>query len=108
MTEKQYIIETPATHPHHVFETRTFNCRDSKLAYNVTFPKMMWKLFERYTKEDQKYHQILSFCSDLFIQFGQKENQSFSDILHYWILCEHRRKTNQFYSAHFNSHAELR
>ncbi len=105
MAEKQYIIETPTTHPHYVFQTRTFNCPESKVAYSVTFPKMYWKLFERHTQEEGKYHQALSFCEALFLK---SQDHSFSDILHYWILCRHREATNKLYSAHFNSHAELR
>lgn len=107
MSNQQYIIETPATHPHHVFETRTFYSPESPISYCVTLAKMYWKLFDRFTLTQEKKNCAISECSELFIKYGKKEDRSFSDVLHYWILCQHRRVIGKFYASHFNYHAEL-
>ncbi|NOR70840.1 MAG: hypothetical protein GQ532_14300 [Methylomarinum sp.] len=107
MTDKQYVIETPATHPHHIFESRTFHSPTNPLAYCVTLPKMYWKLFERFTPTQEKHNQAISFCSQIVLKADQNNpsHPNFSDILHYWILCQHRRTIGKFYSSHFNYHA---
>lgn len=97
MTNKQYVIETPVSHPHHVFETRLLTCLNSNVVYCVTFPKMYWKRFERTNPTEKSQNRVISSCFKISLKADLSDltQPNFSDILHYWINVSIKREKEE-------------
>jgi len=106
MDDKDYLIETPATHPHLSFETRAINCPDG-ITRLVTLDLQRWRYFDEVIKPDAALLQHkIALCTRTAKAGEPDYNFTFSKALHFSITWEmrfrHAQEHGNLFAMYFN------